>query len=105
MTSETKKNLDYVQAVLKEAEMYAHASRILTYDQETICPEKGMEEQGEITAFLQNQVFKLQKQAKFEEAMLYLYDHRDELEEFDRVCAEQLYRDYAKTKNITAEKG
>ena len=104
MNSETKKKLDYVQAVLKEAEMYAHASRLLTYDQETICPEKGMEEQGEITAFLQNQVFKLQKQAEFEDAMLYLYDHRDELEEFDRVCAEQLHRDYAKTRNITAEK-
>ncbi len=104
MNAETKQKLEYVQGVLKEAEVYNHAGRILTYDQETICPEKGMEEQGEIIAFLQNQVFKLTKQQKFIDAAEYLYEHRDELEEFDRVCAEQLHRDYAKTKNITAEK-
>ncbi|WP_026511651.1 carboxypeptidase M32 [Butyrivibrio sp. LC3010] len=104
MNAETKQKLEYVQGVLKEAEVYNHAGRILTYDQETICPEKGMEEQGEIIAFLQNQVFKLTKQQKFIDAAEYLYEHRDELEEFDRVCAEQLHRDYAKTKNITAKK-
>ncbi|WP_051656522.1 carboxypeptidase M32 [Butyrivibrio sp. AE3004] len=104
MNAEIKKKLEHVQAVLREAEMYSHASRILTYDQETICPEKGMEEQGEITAFLQNQVFKLQKDPVFIDDAEYLYTHKDELEEFDRVLAEQLHRAYAKTKNITAAK-
>ena len=107
-----KEKLDLVRSVLAEAEKYEHACHVLTYDQETICPPAAMEEQGEVTAFLSNQAFKLVKDPAFIEAAEYLYEHRAELGvpgedggcvgcELDRVMAEQLHRDYLRTKNIT----
>ena len=103
MNETTKNKLDYVREVLTRAEKFQHAALVLEYDQETICPPKAMEEQGEIGAMLNNEAFKLIKEEAFIEAAEYLYDHRDELEEFDRVMVEQLHRDYLKTKNITPE--
>ena len=114
-TAETlKEKLDLVRSVLAEAEKYQHACGVLNYDQETICPPAGMEEQGEVIAFLSNQAFKLVKDPAFIEAAEYLYGHREELGapdeggetvgcELDRVMAEQLHREYRKTKNITPE--
>ncbi len=104
MNQTTQEKLELVRNIEKEAAIYAHAAAVLSYDQETICPIKGMEEQGEITAFMENQAFKLEKDEKFIEAAEYLYEHKDELEEFDRAMAEQLHRNYMKRKNITAEK-
>ncbi len=104
MNKETQEKLDYVKEILTEIENYAHAGRIITYDQETICPVRGMKEQGEITAFLSNQAFKLQKQEKFIESAEYLYKHKDELDEWDLALAEGLHRDYVKSKNITPSK-
>ncbi|SDB30166.1 carboxypeptidase M32 [Butyrivibrio sp. INlla16] len=104
MTKETQEKLNYILKASKEIETYNHACRILSYDQETICPVKGMETQGEVSAFLSNQAFKIAKDAKFTEAAEYLYEHKDELNEWDTVLADQLHRAYIKEKNITPEK-
>ncbi len=104
MNNELKEKLSYVKKILTEVDTYAHAGRIITYDQETICPPKGMEEQGEIVAFLNNQAFKLQKSEEFINAAEYLYTHKDELDEWDSTLSDHLHRDYMKTKNITPEK-
>ena len=104
MSNELKEKLEYVKKVLSEADTYRHAVSVLSYDQETICPPKGMEEQGEVMAFLANQAFKLTKADEFVEAENYLYDHRDELGEWDKALADNLHRAYEKEKNITPEK-
>ncbi len=104
MNNELKEKLELVKSVLKEVETYRHAVAVISYDQETICPPKGMEEQGEVMAFLGNQAFKLTKDEKFIEASNYIYEHRDDLGEWDRTLAEGLNRDYQKEKNITPEK-
>ena len=104
MSNELKEKLEYVKKVLSEADTYRHAVSVLSYDQETICPPKGMEEQGEVMAFLANQAFKLTKADEFVEAQNYLYDHRDELGEWDKALADNLHRAYEKEKNITPEK-
>ena len=96
-------NLQHVKKVLTRAEQYDHAVNVLSYDQETICPPDAMEEQGEVWALLNNLSYKLIKDPAFIEAAEYLYEHRGELEEFDRVMAEQLHRNYVQTKNITPE--
>ena len=62
-----------------------------------------MEDQGEVMAFLGNESYKLIKEPAFVEAAEYLYEHRSELEELDRVMAEQLHRNYLQTKNVTPE--
>lgn len=102
-TTMLKEKLEYVRQVLTTAEQYDHAVNVLMYDQETICPIEGMEEQGDVMAFLSNQAYKLIKEPAFIEAAEYLYEHRDALEEFDRAMAEQLHRSYLQTKNVTPE--
>lgn len=103
MNEELLMRLDLVKSVLKEVEIYSHACRVLTFDKETICPPDAMEEQGEVSAFLDNQAFRLMKRDDFIEAADYLYEHCDELGEFDRRMAVMLRRDRLKTKNITPD--
>lgn len=103
MNEQLKKNLDLVKSVLGEAGIYSHACHVLTFDQETICPPEAMEEQGEVTAFLGNQAFRLMKRDDFIEAADYIYEHREELSELDRRMAVMLHRDRLKTRNITPE--
>src|SRR5574344_1702939 len=103
MTEELLKNLDIVNATLSEAEIYEHACHVLNFDQETICPVKAMEEQGEVNAFLSNKAFALKKSPAFIAAAEFIYTHRDGLGEFDRTLAEALHREHQKTKNITPE--
>ncbi len=104
MQTETAKKLEYVKTVLTDVRKYINAVSVLNYDQETICPPKAMEEQGEVMTFLENQAFKLKKDPAFLEAAEYIYAVRDELDEFDRVLAESLHREYQATRNITPEK-
>ena len=98
-----EEKLNLVKETLAVAEKYDHAANVLMYDQETICPADGMQEQGEVMAFLSNQSYKLIKKPAFIEAAEYLYEHRGELEEPDRVMAEQIHREYLKNRNITPE--
>ena len=93
MQTETAKKLEYVKTVLTDVRKYINAASVLNYDQETICPPKAMEEQGEVMTFLENQAFKLKKEPAFLEAAEYLYANREELDEFDRVLAESLHRE------------
>ncbi|MCR5323230.1 MAG: carboxypeptidase M32 [Lachnospiraceae bacterium] len=104
MTTETHNALELLQNTLSLIEKYYHACAVISYDQETICPEKGMEEQGELEALLGNEAFKLRKDEKFIEAAEYLYEHKDELEPLDRILVKQLHRGYLHDKNITPEK-
>lgn len=101
MNASLEKSLKTVYATLEEAERYQHASRVLGFDQQTICPPLGMEEQGETSAFLSNKAFQLSKSKKFISAAEDLYAKRKSLNEWDRTLAESLHRDYLRNKNIT----
>ena len=103
MTEKTKEALGRLDTILKEEALLAHAAGCVQFDMETLCPPAGMEEAGEVISYLTNQIFKLRKAPAFQEAAEYIYEHRDELDEFDRVLAENLHRDYIHTKNITPE--
>ena len=48
MRSETKQALHKIRETLTEAARYDHAGSLLTFDMETICPPKAMEEQGDL---------------------------------------------------------
>ncbi|MCR5329940.1 MAG: carboxypeptidase M32 [Lachnospiraceae bacterium] len=104
MTPETQKALDLLRTNLELIEKYYHACAVISYDMETICPEKGMEAQGEVEALLGNEAFKLRKDDKFIEASEYLYEHREELDEPDRILVKQLHRGYLQDKNVSPEK-
>ena len=102
MNSILEKDLDIVRSTLEAAERYDHACRVLGYDQQTICPVKAMENQGETIAFLSNQAFRLTKSKKFIAAAEFLYENRKLLKKKERVLAEGLHRDYLRKKNVSA---
>ena len=103
MNDQLKQNLKLVNETLEKAEYYEQAARTLNFDMETICPEKGMEREGDVAAFLENEAFQLQKDPAFTDAAEALYAGREELERYDRALAEALHRQYLKTKNRTPE--
>jgi len=97
-------NLKLIKDTMKDVRMYCHAANLLEFDQQTICPSKAMEQQGEIYAFLLNKAFVLQKDPAFVQAVIHLYDHRTEIEDkLDCVMVESLYLDHLRGKNITSE--
>ncbi len=96
--------LALVNDTLDAADRFEHACRIINFDMETICPEKAMEKQGELAAFMENEGYKLKKAPEFIRAAGLLYEHRGSLPELPRILAESLRREYAKTMNLTAEK-
>jgi carboxypeptidase Taq len=104
MDTKVEKSLRRVYSTLTDVEKYEHACRVLNYDEETICPKDGMQEQGGLIAFLENKAFQLEKDPEFRRAAEELYANREELGEFDRVLADSLHRDYVRTKNVTPEK-
>ena len=59
MRSETQQALHKIRETLTEAARYDHAGSLLSFDMETICPPKAMEEQGDLVSFIQNKAFSL----------------------------------------------
>lgn len=113
MSEELKSALETVKKVLKEVRIFNQASTVLGFDQQTICPSAGMEEEGDVAAFLSNKAFALQKDEEYVKGSQYLYTHRNELTaeicggetaaEFDRVLAESLHRDFLRENGISTE--
>lgn len=101
MDTGLKNALKTVQGTLAIAEKYQHACHVLTFDQETICPPESIEEQGEVTAFLEDKAYRLRKRQRFIAAAQTLYEGREQLDERDRILAESLHREYLRTKNVT----
>lgn len=101
MNTEIQKDLEIVKSALAQRDLYTHAVRVLNYDEETICPEKAMEEQGELASFLSNRAYALTKEDSFIQAVRALFSHKDELEGLDRVLIEHLYRQDLLTRNIS----
>ena len=99
-----KELLKDIYSVLDNVRSYQHACRILSFDQQTVCPPKAMEEQGEVQAFLENKAFCLLTSDEFTRKAEQLYENRDSLmDERDRSLALMLHREHMKTKNITPE--
>ncbi|MDO4438375.1 MAG: carboxypeptidase M32 [Eubacteriales bacterium] len=111
---------DKLQFVLKEldrAEDFSQMSHILNFDMETIAPEKGMEKQSELVAFLNNEEFRIRNSEEFISAAEYLYNNINELtikdadtvdileKTYDRELLIEmikvLHRHYLKDKNIS----
>ncbi len=96
--------LQTVRDSLDRAAQYEHAVRIINYDQETICPSKGMGEQAGVQAFLANQAFRLKKEERFTAAARTLYQQRQQLDPLDRLLAQALHREDLKNRRISPEK-
>ena len=96
--------LQTVYDTLKQAKIYDHASRVIQYDMETICPPEGIEEQGNMLAEFQTKAFTLLKDPAFIAAVESLAADPEGLDEYDQAMIRYLHEDNEKTKNITPEK-
>lgn len=102
MENKVEEALSFIKSTLKKADLYYHAANIINFDLETICPPKGMEEEGEIAATLANEAYKLSKSKKFIEAVNLVFDNLDQIEdEFDVEVIKNLHRNYLQNKNIS----
>ena len=103
MTEMTKQKLATLEKFFEEERRLSHAAHVVQFDMETMCPLKGMGEAGETIAYLDNRVFRLHRDPEFIAAAKWLYDHREELDEYDRTLAELLNREDLRICNITPE--
>lgn len=103
MSPELEQKKKIIYDTLTECEKYSHAVHVLNFDEETICPEDAMEEQGELISFLSNKAFVLMKDRAFEEAVVTLHENNADLDDSDKPLIDHLYRDYLQTKNVTPE--
>ena len=103
MTDLTKQMLEKLNEFFEEEKLLNHAAHVVQFDMETVCPPRGMELAGETQAYLSNKIFKIHRDPNFLVAAGWLYNHRDELNVYDRALAEQLHREDMKIRNITPE--
>lgn len=101
MSEQTQKKLKELYKTLDILRKYQHAMGILSFDFETAAPVKAREEQGEVMSFFSNQAFKISNSNKTKELIVYLHEHKDELEELDKKLVDNLYDGYLKTKNVS----
>ncbi len=95
--------LEVLDGILQEARRYEHAVHVLQFDQETICPQKGMEEQGETLVFMENQAYRLTHSEAYAEALRALKECEEELDSFDRAMVRTRLRELEKESRITPE--
>ena len=83
---------------------YYHAISLLSFDLETIAPEKTRDEEAEVIDFFSNEAFKIANSDEMKALIVELYANRDLLEDpLDVSLIEKWYDTYQKEKNITPE--
>lgn len=84
MNEQTRIHLTNLQNKLKEISRYSHCARLMSFDRETIAPKDALENENETLDFLYAKIFEIKKTKKYEESIVYLHDHIDELEPLDQ---------------------
>lgn len=97
----TKEILKDFQNQLKEMNRYGHMMGVISYDMETSAPILAMEEHAKDLTELSQSYFKILKSKKFENNLIYLNKHKDELDYLDKKVIERYYESYLESKKIT----
>ena len=100
---ETGHLLSTLDKMLTEEERYLHAYRLVSFDRQTICPEDGIEDAGEVATALTGAAYRVRKRDEFIQTVGKLYLKYPQLDDSDGVLVRRLYKDYLRDKNITAE--
>ena len=101
MEKSTEKALHALYKSLRLQNKYEHALGLMNFDFETCAPRDAKEEEAETMSFFENEQFKIATSKKTKESIVYLHEHKDELEELDKKLVEYLYEDYLKVKNVS----
>ena len=100
MTNEQK--WKKLSARLEEIDAYKRTLGKLQFDMECCAPEEGLEQAGEDMSQIGRQLHKLTHAKAYQELIVQLYADSEGLTPVQKRAVEQLYRDYARTKNIPA---
>ena len=100
MIEEAKVKLD--KLLIKQDELL-HAYKLVSFDQQTLCPEAGIEEAGNVCSMLYSEAFRITKQDDFIECVKMLHENADSLNEWEEALVKYLYRRYLKEINITQD--
>ena len=101
MTNQQK--LKKLYAILDEIGAYGRAIGKLSFDMECCAPEEGIQKAGEDMAVLGKQIHKLTHSKAFEKLVCELHEDGEGLTELQKKTVDQLYKGYAKSKNISAK--
>ena len=101
MTETTKKKLAELYKIKSVLRTYEHAVGLMNFDFETSSPDKARENEAETISFFSNEAFKIENSKKTKDLIVYLYEHKNELDELDAVLIDDLYDEYLKSKNVT----
>lgn len=99
----TTEKLIELKKMIDEVAFYARVASKVSFDQETTCPRKGMEQGSKDLNKLSEQIFKIQHSKKFTSLVIDLYGHLNELNPLDTKLIKVLYKNYNDSKNITAK--
>lgn len=95
--------LAYIKEQLKCEERLSQAASILSFDQMTICPEKGREALGDSLVTLSSYAFPLTHNEEFFRAVEEVWAERDGLDEWDRALIERLDRELRHERKVSPE--
>ncbi len=95
-----QEEFNYLYQQLSKIDRLSHMSKIISYDLETICPNNGKEDEGNLLVDLSNQIFKLQNDEKFIDAFEKLYLEKEKFDIKKRALLTILHKKYQKIKNI-----
>ncbi len=101
MTETTQKHLKKLYKTLKLLKKYEHAVALMNFDFETAAPPCARDDENDTINFFANESFRISNSKATKETIVYLYEHKDELEELDKALIDGLYDEYLKTKNVT----
>ncbi|MBQ6441713.1 MAG: carboxypeptidase M32 [Lachnospiraceae bacterium] len=98
------KELEEIRKHLQKEAVFADASRIISFDQSTVCPEEAVEEKNEIIATLEQQAFLMRRDEAFLRNVRRAYEKRETLDEWDRAMVEQLHRNDLMEQNLSTDR-
>jgi carboxypeptidase Taq len=85
-------DLKFYEEQGKVIEKYSYMLYILSFDQETDCPENGKEYSLDVQNWLQDKIISLQMDPQYISCIENLYNNRSELEELKRLMIEEDYK-------------
>ena len=92
-----------LSAILDEEEVYGRALGKLSFDMQCCAPPEGMEQAGADMAVLGKRIYALTHSKRYTALLCSLHDDPEGLTGAQKRTVELLYRDYKRTKNLSAK--
>lgn len=98
-------DLEKLYQMLDRKNIYEHACQVLSFDLETVAPEKGMADINKDLNFFTDIIYKIEKSKEFISIVKKIKKSEDfdSLNKYDKRLVDLLYRSIERNKNITPE--